>query len=311
VKVEFFDAGHILGAALTKFYISANGKTVELVYVVDLGRKNLPILRDPESVGTADYVIIESTYGGRKHTDITQAASLLAEVINRTAKRGGKLIVPAFSLERTQELVYVIRSLKIEKRIPNLPVYIDSPLAVNVTDIFRLHPECFDHETNLILEQDEDPFGSAECTYVRSVDASKRLNTLPGPLIIISASGMCEAGRILHHLANNCSDPKNTILIVGYQAEGTLGRRIVEGVRDIKIFGDLYKLNAEVVELDTFSAHADETDLVSYVEAINPKPKQTYLVHGEPVARQALQQALKDRVGIDSVLPQYGQSFEL
>jgi metallo-beta-lactamase family protein len=311
VKVEFFDAGHILGAALTKFYVEQDGKNVEIVYAVDLGRKNLPILRDPESVGTADYLIIESTYGGRHHTDITKAADLVAEAINRTAQRGGKLIVPAFSLERTQELVYVIRALKKDKRIPNLPVYIDSPLAVNVTDVFRLHPECFDHETNKLLEQDEDPFGSGECTYVRSTDASKRLNMLHGPLIIISASGMCEAGRILHHLANNCGDPKNTILMVGYQAEGTLGRRILEGARDIKIFGDIFKLNAEVIELDTFSAHADETDLVNYVAALNPKPKMTFLVHGEPEARGAFQKALKQATGIDGILPAHGQSFEL
>jgi len=311
VKVEFFDAGHILGAALTKLSVAVDGKNVEVVYAVDLGRKNLPILRDPESVGSADYLIIESTYGGRFHTDITKAASLLEDVINRTIKRGGKIIVPAFSLERTQELVYVIRELKKDKRIPNLPVYVDSPLAVNVTDIFRLHPECFDFETNQLLEQDEDPFGSAECTYVRSVEASKRLNSQPGPLIILSASGMCEAGRILHHLANNCSDPRNTILIVGYQAEGTLGRRMVDGAKEIKVLGDIYKLNAEVLELDTFSAHADETDLVEYVAGLNPKPKMTFLVHGEPEARMAFQKALKEKTGIDGVMPRYGQSFEL
>lgn len=310
-KVEFFDAGHILGAALTKISVAQNGGNIDVVYAVDLGRKNLPILRDPESVGNADYLILESTYGGRHHTDIKQASSLLEDVINRTASRGGKVIIPAFSLERTQELVYVIRELRKARRIANLPVYIDSPLAVNVTDIFRLHPECFDHETNQLLEQDEDPFGSAECTYVRSVEASKRLNGLPGPLIIISASGMCEAGRILHHLANNCEDAKNTILIVGYQAEGTLGRRIVDGAKEIKVFGDILSLNAEVVELDTFSAHADETDLVEYVAALNPRPKATFLVHGEVEGRTALQVALRERTGIQAILPKFGESFEL
>jgi metallo-beta-lactamase family protein len=310
-KVEFFDAGHILGAALTKLSATVDGKNVDIVYAVDLGRKNLPILRDPESVGSTDYLILESTYGGRQHTDINKAAVLLEGVINRTAKRGGKVIIPAFSLERTQEIVYVIRQLKAEKRIPALPVYIDSPLAVNVTDIFRLHPECFDFETNQLLERDEDPFGSGECTYVRSVDASKRLNTLPGPVILISASGMCEAGRILHHLANNCEDSKNTILIVGYQAEGTLGRRMVEGAKKIKVFGDIYELNAQVVELDTFSAHADEEDLIDFVAALNPKPKVTFLVHGEPEARTALQTALREKARVEAIMPAYGQSFEL
>ena len=311
VKVEFFDAGHILGAALTKLYINNNSKQIELVYAVDMGRKNLPILRDPEEVGTADYLIIESTYGGKHHTDITKASGLLEEIINRTVQRKGKIIIPAFSLERTQEIVYVIRELKKAKRIGEIPVYIDSPLAVNVTDIFRLHPECFDHETNLLLEEDEDPFGGQMCTYVRSVDASKRLNGLSGPLVLISASGMCEAGRILHHLINNCGDPKNTILMVGYQAEGTLGRRIIEGAKEIKIFGDLYKLNAEVVQLDTFSAHADETDLVQYVAGINPRPKKIFLVHGESTGRQALQKALREQLNTDSILPTFGKSFDL
>jgi metallo-beta-lactamase family protein len=311
VKVEFFDAGHILGAATTKLYINNNGTPIELVYAVDLGRKGLPLLRDPEPVGTADYLIIESTYGGRFHTDINAAGAELEAVINRTAKRGGKVIIPAFSLERTQEIVYVLRQLKQEKRIPDLPIFVDSPLAVNVTEIFRLHPECFDHETNLLLEQDEDPFGGSSCTYVRSVQASKQINRMSESMIIISASGMCEAGRILHHLLNNCENPKNTILLVGYMAEGTLGRRIADGATEIKVFGDMYKLNAEVVKLDSFSAHADENDLIEFVGKINPKPKQVFLVHGEQVARQALQKALKDKLNVDSVMPAYGQQFEL
>lgn len=311
VKVEFYDAGHILGAATTKLYINNNGSSTEVVYAVDLGRKNLPVLRDPEPVGTAEYLIIESTYGGRYHTDINQAGVELEEVINRTSERGGKVIIPAFSLERTQEIVYVLRELKQQQRIPDLPIFVDSPLAVNVTDIFRLHPECFDHETNQLLEEDEDPFGGSACTYVRSVQASKQLNRMTGSMILISASGMCEAGRILHHLLNNCEDPKNTILIVGYQAEGTLGRRIVDGATEIKVFGDLYKLKAEVVRLDSFSAHADENDLVEFVGKINPKPKKIFLVHGEQTARQALQKALRDKLNVDSIMPSYGQSFEL
>jgi metallo-beta-lactamase family protein len=311
VKVEFFDAGHVLGSALTKIVVENGDQKTSVVYAVDLGRKDLPILRDPENVGDADVLIIESTYGGRTHEDIKQAGDQLADVVNETCKRGGTVIMPAFSFERTQEVVYVLRELKKENRIPDLPVYIDSPLAVNVTDIFRLHPECFDMETNELLGLEEDPFGGEQCHYVRSVQASKRLNHLDKSAVLISASGMCEAGRILHHLLNNVENPKNTILFTGYQAQGTLGRRIVEGEKRIKIFGDLYQMNAEVIKLDTFSAHADETDLLAYVAGINPKPKKIFLVHGEQHAREAFQAKLKSDLELDSTLPGYGESFNL
>jgi metallo-beta-lactamase family protein len=311
IKVEFFDAGHVLGSALTKIYLERNGEQTTVVYAVDMGRKNLPILRDPENVGDADYLIIESTYGGRYHSDITEAGALLAEVVNRTAQRGGKVIIPAFSLERTQELVYVLRELKDQNTIPDLPIYIDSPLAVNLTDIFRLHPECFDRETNEVLANEEDPFGGNRCHYVRSVQGSKQLNHKKEPHIIISASGMCEAGRILHHLKNNVENSANTVLIVGYQAEGTLGRRIVDGAKEIKVFGEVYKMNAEVVQLDTFSAHADENDLVDYIKNLESDPKQIFLVHGEKTAREKLHDAVKEKLGIDTLLPGYGQTFEL
>jgi metallo-beta-lactamase family protein len=311
LKVEFFDAGHVLGSALTKIYVEGNERPSSIVYAVDLGRKNLPILRDPENVGDADVLIIESTYGGRKHSSILDAGEQLAEIVNRTYERGGKVIIPAFSLERTQEIVYVLRELKRNEKIPNIDVYIDSPLAVNITDIFRVHPECFDFETNELLATEDDPFGGQECHYVRSVQGSKRLNRLQEPHIVISASGMCEAGRILHHLLNNVENPANTVLIVGYQAEGTLGRRIVDGARQIKIFGDMYQMNAEVVVLDTFSAHADEDDLVEYVAGLNPRPKQTFLVHGEEKARKTLRDRLKSELDVDAELPSYGQSFEL
>jgi metallo-beta-lactamase family protein len=311
MKVEFFDAGHVLGSALTKVYIEGNGRPLTLAYVVDLGRKDLPILRNPESVGEVDYLIIESTYGGRSHTDIAEAGAQLAEVVNRTAKRGGKVIIPAFSLERTQELVYVLRELKRDNEIPDLPVYIDSPLAVNLTDIFRLHPECFDHETNEIIANEEDPFGGDKCHYVRSVEGSKRLNKKQEPHIVISASGMCEAGRILHHLKNNVANPANTVLIVGYQAQGTLGRRIVDGTSEIKVFGEMYPLNAEVVQLDTFSAHADESDVIEYVADLDSNPRQIFLVHGEQTARENMRQAFKDKLDLDVTLPRYGESFDL
>ncbi|MCK4857838.1 MAG: MBL fold metallo-hydrolase, partial [candidate division Zixibacteria bacterium] len=311
IKVEFFDAGHVLGSALTKLHITRNGEVTTVVYAVDLGRKDLPILRNPQNVGDADYLILESTYGGRYHSDINEAGADLAEIVNHTYKRGGKLIIPAFSLERTQELVYVLRDLKRDKEIPDLPIYIDSPLAVNITDIFRLHPECFDDETNELLAIEEDPLGGDRCHYVRSVEASKRLNHTSGSHIIISASGMCEAGRILHHLLHNVENPNNTVLFVGYQAEHTLGRRMVDGAKEIRVFGDLYKMNAEVVRLDSFSAHADENDLVDYVAGLHPKPKQIFLVHGEQKARTKLHQALGEKLHIDATLPHYGETFEL
>jgi metallo-beta-lactamase family protein len=300
IKAMFVDAGHILGSALTLLEIKDKDKIKRLAYVVDLGRRDLPILRDPQQITNLDYLIIESTYGDRYHEDIQQAESMLEKAINKTIGRGGKIIVPAFALERAQEIVYLIRKLRHEKRIPEFPVYVDSPLAVNVTEIFRLHPECFDEEANKLFVNFEDPLGFDDLTYIRDVEQSKRLNDDRIPSMIISASGMCEAGRILHHLKNNIEDPRNTIMIVGYMAQHTLGRRLADGASEARIFDETYRVNAEVVKTDVFSAHADRGELLDYVKGAQKGLKGIFLVHGEPKQAESLAHGIKE-LGINDV----------
>jgi len=301
IAVTFYDAGHVLGSALPVFDVTENGTTRRIAYIVDLGRDDLPILEDPTRINDADVMIMESTYGDRDHESIDNAQDHLAEVVNRTAHRGGKVIIPAFALERTQEIVYCLRRLLDAGRIPEIPIYVDSPLAVNVTEIFRIHSEYFDDEATAMLYNDQNPFQFPNLTYIRKVEDSKKLHGQRFPMIIISASGMCEAGRILHHLKNNIEDPRNTVLVVGFMAENTLGRRIVEGRPTAKIFRREYRLRAEVVVMDSFSAHAGRRDLIAYAQQAVPRCKKFILVHGEESQSLALQKHLQ-RNGVNQVV---------
>ena len=312
VKVTFLDAGHILGSAVTLLQISENGNTRHLTFTGDLGRKNLPILRDPYPIKDADVLITESTYGGRYHDDLTMLNDKLAKVVNETYARGGKIIVPAFSVGRTQEIVYALHELTNKKRIPKIPIFVDSPLSVNATEVFRMHPECYDEETNQFLLNQEDPFGFGRLRYVKNVAESKKLNSYAKPCMIISASGMCEAGRILHHLGNNVEDPKNTILIVGFMAENTLGRRLVERQELIKIFGDKHRLRAKVVKLNAFSAHADHDELLEYIGQLDrDRLKHVFVVHGELGQSEALAQGIAS-LGISGVqVPELGETISI
>lgn len=280
IHVTAYDAGHILGAALHIFDITENSHTHRIGYAFDLGRHNMPIIRNPVQLQEIDTLVIEATYGKRVHDDIGNAENLLADVVNRTHARDGKVIIPSFALERSQELLFVLARLRVQQRIPSIPVYLDSPLAANVTDVFRRHDALFDRETQELIKSGDDFLGD-NVTYTRSVEESKKLNDLDGPAIIISASGMCEAGRILHHLKNHAPDERNTVLFVGYQAEHTLGRRIIEGEPVIKVFGQKYPMNAEVAVLNTFSGHADKNDLISFVDNTGVRCKTFILVHGE------------------------------
>ncbi len=308
VVARFLDAGHILGSAVVRLDIEQNGKTLRLGFTGDLGRKNMPILRDPQPMGDVDILISESTYGGKVHDPAAGMKSSLGEVVRRTVERGGKVIVPAFSVGRTQELVYTLFQLFDEQALPSIPVFVDSPLAVNATDVFRMHPECFDREMLAYIHQNEDPFGFQRLTYVRSVDESKALNDRAEPCVIIAASGMCEGGRILHHLANNIGNPKNTVLVVGYMAEHTLGRRLVERQPEVRIFGDPFPLKAEVAVLNSFSAHAGHDELVAYASAVDPgQLREVFLVHGELERAEKLAAALAEK-GIRRVtIPLRGQ----
>src|SRR5690606_25618252 len=288
------------------------GREKRLGFTGDIGNPGRPILRDPAKMLDCDWLICESTYGGKTHEPAGQAKDHLAEVIGRTAARGGKVIVPAFAVGRTQELVYVLDLLTNESRIPSIPVFVDSPLAVDVTGVFRSPPACSDRALLDYMLADDNPFGFERLEYVRDASRSKELNGLHVPMVIISASGMAEAGRILHHLRNNVEDPKNTVVVVGFMAEHTLGRRIVERREEIKIFGRPHRLRAEVAVLNYFSAHADEPGLLDFVGKLDRERLQTvFLVHGDEDRQAALRKAMQAGGYSDVRAPAQGEAVSL
>lgn len=312
LEVEYRDAGHILGSATMVLTLREGARTVKLGFTGDVGRPDRPILRDPETMDDCDYLITESTYGGETHEPAERAKERLAEVVRRTAARGGKVIIPAFAVGRTQEIVHRLDQLENEGRLPAIPVFVDSPLAVNVTDIFKAHPECYDDTMKAYMEEDPQPFGFDRLVYIRDVAESKRLNGARLPMVIISASGMCEAGRILHHLRNNVEDSRNTIMMVGFCAEHTLGRRIIEGRPEIRIFGEPKALKAEVVVMNSYSAHADEPELLEFIGRLDrQRLRKIFLVHGDPDRQVKLVEALEGAGYDDVVMPERGDVHEL
>lgn len=308
---ETFEAGHLLGSTTMVLESHEGGKPNRLCFSGDVGRPNLPIIPDPEPCPNVDYLIMESTYGDRLHKDLGQATDKLADAVVRTAGRGGKIIVPAFALGRTQQLILLLHGLVRQNRIPSIPIFIDSPLAVRTTQVFRAHQEARDAETNAYSRRGLDPFSFPRLKYIQDVNESKALNDIRGPFIVISASGMCEAGRILHHLKNNIENPRNTILITGFQAENTLGRKIVERQREVPIFGDPMRLRAEVMTLNELSGHADQRELLLWIKRAAPGLKKIFLVHGEPLQQQALAQAIEQQYDIPVVIPARGDTFAL
>jgi metallo-beta-lactamase family protein len=307
---EYVDAGHILGSASVDLRLSEGGNH-RLVFSGDIGRSGLPIIRDPEPpTGPIDTLIVESTYGDRDHESTATSADRLSEIVRRVAARGGKVLIPAFALGRVQELVYALHQLANAGRIPALKIYVDSPLAVDATAVFRMHPEVFDRREQLVLESHR-LFDFPLLQYVKAVEDSKRLNTLTGPAIIIAASGMAESGRILHHLANHIGDSRNCVLLAGFQAEHTLGRRIEEGAKQVKIFGELHDVRAEVETISGYSAHADRTELRAWVRALGGPVQRAFVVHGEAAPAAAMAQILKEEGVGNIVVPQLGESFEL
>ncbi len=317
VQLAFYDAGHILGSAIVALDIEdkEQNRQVRLVFSGDLGRPDRPILRDPTFIDEADVLIVESTYGNRVHAPLDEASKKLETIINKTCKRGGKVIVPAFAVGRTQELVYRLHQLVESGDIsPDLPVYVDSPLAIDATGIYRLHPEAYDQEIEdfMLADRHSDPFGFDMMHYTRATVQSKELNHLRQPAVIISASGMAEAGRILHHLKNNVEDPRNTILIVGWQAPDTLGRRIVEKQPKLRILGEEHRLKAEVASIHGFSAHADRPELLAWVGHFKKRPSHTFIVHGEPESAFAFADGLRGEQGLQNVnVPELGQGFTI
>lgn len=311
VRVFFLDAGHIIGASMLLIEVTENGVTRRIGFSADLGRSTLPIIRDPAKMPPVDTLICESTYGNREHSDAAVAKELLCETVVKTAKRGGKVIIPAFSLERMQEIVYDLHVLWDEKRIPALPIIIDSPLAEAVTQIFMKHPECYDKEIfEKFLDRQHNPFQFSLVRYTQSKEESKALNGVPGPMIILAASGMCEAGRIRHHLKNEIEDARNSIVAVGFMAENTLGRKLVDKtVADVKIFDQMYRKKAEIISIDAYSGHADKSDLDAYIASIEGL-KNVYLVHGELAQMQPFAERMKVR-GINVQMPEREQIIEL
>jgi metallo-beta-lactamase family protein len=320
VRATFTDAGHILGSASVALDCEEGGIRKRIVFSGDVGRDGLPIIRDPHPPsGGADVVILESTYGNRDHPPVAGARDQLARVISETAARGGKVLVPSFSVGRTQELVYDLHILAREGRIPEIPIYIDSPLAIDATTVFAMHPEIFDRTEDLV-QRVQDLFKFTQARYTREASESKALNTQHGPMVIIAASGMAEAGRILHHLAHGASDPRNTILIVGFQAEHTLGRRIVDRAPLLRVFGEEVPLRAQVEMLAGYSAHGDRTELQHWLDRVRDGGAagghpgvvpDVYLVHGEPDAQDAFAEQLRGAGYPSVVAPTLHQKIRL
>jgi metallo-beta-lactamase family protein len=310
LAVEFLDAGHILGSATVDFRITEGGNH-RLVFSGDIGRSNLPIIRDPEPPsGPIDTLIVESTYADRDHESVHDAEERLGEAVRRTAARGGKVLIPAFALGRIQEVIYSLHQLYRTRRIPEVPIFVDSPLGVDATTVFRMHPEVFDRREGLVAEGSQ-LFDFPLVRYIREVADSKALNEMRGPAVIVAASGMAESGRILHHLANGIGDHRNLVLFVGFQAENTLGRRIQSGEEVVRIFGQEYPRRAEVETIGGYSAHADRGGLRAWVRQLGGPIRRAFVVHGEPPALEAMAGILRSEGVQEVTVPKHGESVEL
>jgi metallo-beta-lactamase family protein len=312
--LTYYDAGHILGSAMVCLDIEEQGVKRRLLFTGDLGRPNAPLLRDPFVPTDVDILLMESTYGDRVHGTPAENKDQLRDVVNQTYRRGGKVIIPAFSVGRTQNIVYTLHQLLEDNEIPELPIFVDSPLSVNATEVFLLHPECYDEETRQFLLDtgSRNPFSFPGIHYVREVSESKRINDLRESAVIISASGMCESGRILHHLKNNVEDSRNTVAIVGWQAPYTLGRRLVEKQEQIRIFGEEYVRRARVALIHGLSAHADRDELLDWFKRVkNPGMRHVFVVHGEEESSFALAETCHELGVPNVVVPELGQEVEL
>jgi metallo-beta-lactamase family protein len=313
ISVTFYDAGHVLGSAIVVLDVVEDEGKTRLVFSGDLGRKDMPILRDPEVPEGANVLLLESTYGDRIHAARAEVDEVLGDTIARTVARGGKLIVPTFALERAQEIVLTLKGLASRGRLPDVPIFVDSPLTVKITDVFRMHPECYDSEVRAMFDRGESPFDLPRLRYVSSVEDSKAITGAESPAIILAASGMCESGRVLHHLRAAIGDPRCTVAIVGFQAPHTLGRRLVEKRERVRIFGVEHERRCEVAVLNGFSAHAGQDDLVAFATAVRDRGAlgQVALVHGEPPAQRALAKLLGEQGLTDVRIPEQGEQMRV
>ncbi len=322
ISVRFNDAGHMLGSAIIEIWITENGKTKKLVFTGDLGNNDLPLLDSPTMISNADYLIMESTYGGRLHMRNDDKAKMFLDIVSETLDNGGRVIIPSFAVGRTQEILYELDKLKDDlgqdedfarkyETIMNTPVYVDSPLAISATEVFKKNTELFEDEIQEKIKRGDNPLEFRGLQFTRTADESKELNEDTRPAIILSASGMCDVGRIKHHLKHNLWNPNSTILFVGYQAPGTLGRTIVDGAKKVKIFGEEIAVNARIEYIEGYSGHADQTWLLNFIYSFTNPPKHVFLVHGEPEGQDILKQKIEETSECNVIIPEFCDSYEL
>jgi metallo-beta-lactamase family protein len=306
VKATFHDAGHVLGSSMIRVAVSQAGEQRTVVFSGDVGRWDRPILRDPSVFHDVDYVLVESTYGDRVHSASPDIGDSLAMIVNSTWEAGGNIIVPSFALQRSQEILYRLNELLFEDRIPHLMVFLDSPMAISITEVFKRHSELFDKEMSKLVRQDRSPFEFPGLKMVETVDDSKAINHISGTVMVIAGSGMCTGGRIKHHLVTNISRPESTIVFVGYQAMGTLGRHILDGAEEVRILGQHYPVRARIAQIHGFSSHADRDELFRWLSELKKVPRRVFVVHGEPEAASRFSEFLKEKTGWDISVPEYG-----
>ena len=306
VKAVFHDAGHVLGSSMIRVTVTQAGEHRSFVFSGDVGRWDRPILRDPSVFSEIDYILVESTYGDRIHKEPPDIGDRLVEIVNSTRKAGGNIVVPSFALERSQEVLYYMNELLLEDRIPHLLVFLDSPMAISITEVFQRHSELFDEEMSQLVRENNSPFDFPGLRMTQTTDESKAINHISGTIMIIAGSGMCTGGRVKHHLVTNISRRENTILFVGYQAIGTLGRQIVEGARKVRILGRYYPVRARIEQLYGFSSHADRDELFKWLSGLDKAPRRVFVVHGEAAAAQRFGDFLRDNTGWEISVPEYG-----
>ena len=311
LRVRFNDAGHILGSAFVEVWVQDGERTTKVAFSGDLGSARSLLLRPPATLDDADFLVMESTYGNREHESVEDRSRHFQDVVTATIQRAGALVIPSFSVGRTQEIIYELNGLVEGHTIRAVPTFIDSPLAASATDIFRKHPECYNAQTKELLSGGDDPFDFPKLRFTRSVDESKAINSVPGPLIIISASGMCEAGRIRHHLRQHIENPEDAVLFVGFQAEHTLGRLLLDGASTVRFFGGEYAVRAHIESIEGFSAHADRSELLEWYGQTLNRPWVTFVTHGEPEASAALRDAVAEQFGTLTYVPELGEAVEL
>ena len=306
IKATFHDAGHVLGSSMIKITVSQQGESRTILFSGDVGRWDRPILRDPSIFSEIDYVMVESTYGDRIHQEPPDVGESLAEIINSAFRAGGNIIVPSFALQRSQEILYHMNELLMENQIPHIMVFLDSPMAISITEVFKRHSELFDKEMSRLIRQNKSPFDFPGLKLVQTADESKALNHISGTIMIIAGSGMCTGGRVKHHLVTNITRLESTILFVGYQAIGTLGRQILDGAKQVRILGQQYPVRARIAQIHSFSAHADRNELFQWISSLNSAPRRVFVVHGEPRAVKQFGQFLREKTGWEISTPKCG-----